>query len=122
MTIHRDIVGAVVADRGLSTARFMESVIKAAKIDATDTRKVVSPALIPDAYKIDRASRTVDAYEVEVTSPVTEDKLDRFAALAWELDGEEWDLRLFIVNRFGHVSPPVDLLAVWHGLLRGARS
>lgn len=121
MTIHRAIVDAVVADRGLSTARFMESVIKAARLDATDTRESVSPALIPDAYKIDRSSRTVEAYEVEVTSPVTGDKLERFAALAWELDCEEWDLRLFIVNRFGHVSPPVDLLTVWHGSLREAR-
>jgi len=109
VTIHRAIVDAVVADRGLSTARFMESVIKAARLDATDTRESVSPALIPDAYKIDRSSRTVEAYEVEVTSPVTGDKLERFAALAWELDCEEWDLRLFIVNRFGHVSPPVGL-------------
>ncbi len=118
MTPHRAIVDSVVSERGLSTARFMESVINAARLDAADTREAVSPSLIPDAYKIDCASRTVEAYEVEVTSPVTADKLGRFAALAWELDGEEWSLRLFIVNRFGHVSPPVDLFAVWHESLR----
>jgi hypothetical protein len=58
--------------------------------------------IVPDAYVVDAERMEVIAYEVEVTSPVTEFKLEKYINWWWALDEEYWSLRLIIVDRFGN--------------------
>ncbi len=60
--------------------------------------------LVPDAHRIDEEERTVEVHEVEVTHSMSENKLERYLRLYWALDEHDWELRVFVVNRFGQRS------------------
>lgn len=66
--------------------------------------------IVPDAFRIDVDRMEIIAYEVEVSNPVSEWKIEKYLDWFWAIDEYEWLLRLVIVNRFGHRSE-VDLFA-----------
>lgn len=57
--------------------------------------------IIPDAVFIDHDAEIVSVYEVEVSSPMSMDKIARYTSWWWFLDNCGWGLRLFSVDRHG---------------------
>ena len=68
---------------------------------------------VPDAYHIDEKELVVYIYEVEVSNPITLDKMHRYVDLMFLLDYEEWSLLVTRVDKNGQPSP-VDLFS-WYG-------
>lgn len=61
--------------------------------------------LRPDAARLDADRKVVAAYEVEVASPISNEKLARYVECFWLFDGSsEWNFELYIVDgRDGHL-------------------
>lgn len=80
------------------------------------------PRLIPDGYAIRPEDREAHVFEVEDTSKLSAEKLSAYGRLADILDYyTEWDLRLFVSDRYALHLAEIDLMAVWlAGLQRRA--
>jgi len=65
---------------------------------------------VPDAYYIDEKKLIVYIYEVEVSNPITLDKMHKYVDLMWLLDNEEWGLLVIRVDKHGKPIP-VDLFS-----------
>lgn len=131
--LHRRLVQRMERDYGATRNGFREALIKAGcrwtelgredfieevLVDALDER-----SLIPDAFLLEDDVRGfagyVTAYEVEVTHPVNQERLDDYAELWFALDCHEIDLRLIRVDRFGTIIA-VCLMAAWYDKLARA--
>lgn len=66
----------------------------------------------PDAYRIDRANRTIDVVEVECEHPVKDSRLDAYRQLYWLLEYIEWDFRLFLMDGRDASMRHIDFLSV----------
>jgi hypothetical protein len=95
------------------------SVALAALVEEVDATPDCSPLRCrPDAYKIDRSSKTIVLFEVEDTNPITAGKLAELAAfwMAWDDDDyDDWTVELHTVDRYGRVTGQIDLCAVHYG-------
>ncbi len=105
---HEALIAATVAKHGLARSRFMPEVRRALLevdgVSAADWREWYDAShwsVVPDAFKIDRATRTITVYEVEVTSFVNGEKYDKLAHLFWSVDEWKWDVRLVRVDSVG---------------------
>ncbi len=96
--LHEKLVADLVA-HGAQVRNFMAAL-----------RKIVHPAcwpdlrqslVIPDAFVVDEKMMHVTAYEVEISYPVSAEKLERYHDLFWTIDQEEWILHLVLVDRIG---------------------
>lgn len=67
---------------------------------------------VPDAFLIDEEKLVVRIYEVEVSSPITLEKMHRYVDLMWLLDYEEWRLEIVRVDKYGK-QEPVGLFEWW---------
>lgn len=68
---------------------------------------------VPDAYYIDEKELAVHLYEVEMSNPITLDKMHRYTDLMFLLDYEEWSLLITRVDKHG-LATPIDLFS-WYG-------
>jgi hypothetical protein len=60
---------------------------------------------LPDAYLFDRDNQEILLFEVEVSCPLTAQKIAAYGWFWFEWDGEgstDWLPRLFVVDRYGH--------------------
>ena len=57
---------------------------------------------VPDAYLIDRESRTVVCYEVEDHHPLNPFSIGEYAAAWWTLEYNYWDLHLIAYDAYGN--------------------
>lgn len=73
---------------------------------------------VPDAYILDPEMERLVVFEVEDSHPLTYRKYSAYADLAFALDCEEWEFKLFSVDRYGG-EKEVDLLEAWLLMLRG---
>lgn len=123
---HEARVGALVTtDPRIERFGFSRALIGALADAACVTRADVvagrgprgsSFGVVPDAFRIDREAREAHVYEVEVTAPMTSEKLELYADMWFELDCEGWGLHLTSVDRLGtHVR--VDLMVMWYEIL-----
>jgi hypothetical protein len=71
---------------------------------------------IPDGFRVDPASRSVEAWEVEVTHHLSQAQLNIYAELWFGFDCEGWILRLYRRDISGEHE--VDLCALWYEFLK----
>ena len=112
--LHRNLIDDLVAELGAKTAKFAKA--SDALADELDS-EIMTPQFKPDAYRINRETMRIELYEVEVTHPVSPQKLSQFASYWEDWDGEAghaWLPVLIIVNRFGARSE-LDLCDAYHG-------
>jgi hypothetical protein len=70
---------------------------------------------MPDAFAIRVPQREVDVIEVEITHPIPHDTMRDLGRLWFELDAIDVLMRLFVMNRYGHINE-IDLQAWWYEL------
>jgi hypothetical protein len=56
--------------------------------------------VIPDGYIIDRQNQTVYFFEIEDTNPISTDKLRKLSQIWFYLDCIQWDLKVFLIDRY----------------------
>lgn len=66
------------------------------------------PGVIPDAFIIDPIAKKVTAFEVEVSSWLSDRQYAGYADVWWQADGEEWTLEIITVDGNGMVTSHVD--------------
>lgn len=71
---------------------------------------------VPDAFLIDDAGQVITVFEVEVTHPLSPDRLAEWASLWSELDCHGWTLKLYVIDRLGR-STTADLQLLYFALL-----
>lgn len=102
--LHERLVAAIVRDHGAQTGGFAGALWNAVgndpcldELDATCRR----PGFRPDAWRIDLEARRVELWEVEITSPLSDAKVQAILAVWSELDAIEWELVVHRMDRFG---------------------
>ena len=95
---HVQQVAELVA-KGAETTGFMKAMEALALGHGTGGRRIV-----PDAFRVDEKRTTVFAYEVVVTSELTEDKMDRYVQLHQLIDPYGWSLVIVRVAPNGATS------------------
>ena len=107
---HQQLINALVKAEGLKTKHFMVNVLDEIRKDESkewyDEESIQDVKdkgkIVPDAYKVD--GDIISIYEVECSNPISKNKMIKLINLFWALDAASFYLRLFIVNRFGHIS------------------
>lgn len=110
-TLHTAIIKRVLdQDKNVRERGFRSALMRA--IPDHDDHAFDFLHLRPDAYLIDPDYATVVAIEVEVTHPISAEKLEFYCELYWILSWHSWDLVLKTINRFGQQSGLVDMADV----------
>lgn len=65
----------------------------------------------PDAYVIDVEAEVIRFFEAQVTHPLSRGQLDAYIDTFWFVDGEGWQMELWIVDRCGG-RMQVDICAI----------
>jgi len=108
-TLHNRLIDKVVREHGASRKGFAAAIRKAVTTcDAADYFRWWR--FIPDAYRVDEAEMVVTVWEVEVTSRISEEKVNAYINLFWFLDYEDWSLRMLTMSHLGVVGD-LDLFA-----------
>ena len=121
---HKEAVAQLVLN-GASTEKFGRAIrrlwrdVQGADNDAVEffSRKAGGFCRIPDAYRIDRATKVVTVYEVVVASEVSRDKAVDYLNLFWMLDGEYWTLDVIEVSKHGNMTR-LDILGRGTNIMR----
>ena len=102
---HDALLDRIVEKHALTRDRFMPAVraalLTSDGVTAAEWREWFDAShwiVVPDAFKIDQATKTFTVYEVEITSFVNEEKLDKLAHLYWSVNEWHWDVRLVRVD------------------------
>jgi hypothetical protein len=78
--------------------------------DAEDFQVAVNGlAFVPDGYIIYPETRELHFFEVEVTSPMSKEKLESYGAFVGTMHTYWVDFEVYTVNQHGHINR-VDLL------------
>ncbi|RYZ20060.1 MAG: hypothetical protein EOO16_17970 [Chitinophagaceae bacterium] len=72
--------------------------------------------IIPDAYLIDKSACTVYLFEIEDTNPLTADKIRKLSEIWFRLDSIDWEMRVFLVDRYLTSWRSLPMAEVWHTL------
>jgi hypothetical protein len=106
-------------DKRIFTVGFNHSLIEAMDYDI-DKKELASllkgNRIIPDAYRIDQERRTVFLFEVEDTNPISPGKLRKLSEIWYRLDCLDWEIRVFLIDRYMHHWSVLPLSKVWHTL------
>jgi len=85
--------------------------------EAQDLRELIAGnRIIPDACLIDREQRAVYLFEIEDTHPLKPEKLRKLSAIWFRLDCLDWELRVFLVDRYVAGWRTLPMADVWHSL------
>jgi len=106
-------------DQRIMTTGFKNSFIDA--IDSEVNKEELAALLsdkriIPDAYLIDHEKKTAFLFEVEDTNPISADKLRKLSEIWFFLDSINWEVRVFLIDRYMHHWSVLPLSKVWHTL------
>ncbi len=63
-----------------------------------------SPKFVPDAFRVDDATKELHIYEVEVTNAMPTEKLAKVGDFADALGDYGWKAVIHVVNRYGHIT------------------
>jgi len=72
--------------------------------------------IIPDAYLIEKSASTVYLFEIEDTNPLTANKLRKLSEIWFRLDSIDWEMRVFLVDRYLTSWRSLPMADVWHTL------
>jgi hypothetical protein len=87
------------------------------KFDAEELRPLLRRhRIIPDAYLIDEEHKVAYLFEIEDTNPLTADKLRKLSEIWFRMDCIEWDMRVFLIDRYLSAWRSLQLADVWHAL------
>ena len=87
--------------------------------EASDLRELIlENRIIPDAYLIDADKRTAYLFEIEDTHPLSPKKLRKLSQIWFRLDCIDWEMRVFLVDRYLSCWRSLPLVEVWHSLMR----
>jgi hypothetical protein len=106
---HGRLVAELTSNDDVQTRRFMQVVRRLGDADVLDDANV-----IPDGFMVDEPNRILYAFEVEVSSKLTADKLDRYANIFWCLDEGPYEFFLVTIDRYG-TGAVLDLLPLAYG-------
>lgn len=67
-----------------------------------ETWKHRDATMVPDAYLIDEANKTIVCYEVEDSHPLNINSIGGYSAAWWNLEYIYWDLHLIAYDIYGH--------------------
>ena len=112
LTEHDVLIEALCLAHGAERRRLRPRIKEAFQADGFPRLGVV-----PDAFRIELESRSLDVFEVELSSRLTTEKLNRYAELQVEFDFHEIVFRVFTVNRYGHINQ-IDLREYYRPLRR----
>ena len=68
---------------------------------------------VPDAYEIDQEEFIITIYEVEISNPISDDKMHTYWQLLHFIEDEDWSLKLIRVDRFGNHTE-INIERWWH--------
>jgi len=87
------------------------------KLDAEELTPLLRRhRIIPDAYLIDTDFNVVYLFEIEDTNPLSADKLRKLSEIWFRLDCIEWEMRVFLIDRYLSIWRSLPLADVWHAL------
>ena len=99
---HTEIIDALCAVDGVRRAGFRDALRqRSPDLLHACSERGYRLDIIPDAFWIDDETGVVLAFEVEVTSPLTEAKFERYSDLYWVLDEDYYSLHIVTVDRRG---------------------
>lgn len=111
-SLHSHLVNTLARSRHIQTTRFIR--LLRDRFPSVDEQwrdcREQFPSVVPDAFFIDPGSELVAVFEVEITSPLTPEKLDKYVELFWLLDEDYCGLDLWTIDRYGTASR-LDILA-----------
>lgn len=111
-TEHGNVISAILRQHpSAQTKRFGRALCKALAADDPEW-EMPRPTIIPDAFMIDVAGKSVTTFEVEVTSWLGERQLANYAELWWALDDCEWHLEILTVDGSGVVTSRMDVESI----------
>jgi hypothetical protein len=85
--------------------------------EARDLRELIAAnRIIPDAYLLEVERKTVYLYEIEDTHPIKPEKLRKLSSIRFRLDCLDWELRVFLLDRYLTAWPTLPMADVWHSL------
>jgi len=68
---------------------------------------------VPDAFEIDQEESIITIYEVEISHPISNNKMHTYWQLLHFIENEDWTLKLIRVDRFGNHTE-IDIVRWWH--------
>lgn len=85
--------------------------------EAEDLKELISEnRIIPDAHLIDQIKRTVYLFEIEDTNPLSANKLRKLSLIWFRLDAIDWEMRVFLIDRYLTCWRALPLADVWYSL------
>jgi hypothetical protein len=72
------------------------------RVDLLNTWRFRDALMIPDAYLVDAANKTVVCYEIEDSHPLNPRSINEYGAAWWNLEYIFWDLHLIAYDIYGH--------------------
>ena len=104
-------------DPRVCTSGFGAEVIGAVDAGSEELKQLLSENnIVPDAYLIDLAKKSIFLFEVEDTHPIKPEKLRKLANIWFHLDCLCWELRVFLIDRYMHHWSVLPMSRVWHTL------
>jgi|SRR5215831_9722632 len=71
------------------------------KGEAEDLKELIDEnRIIPDSHLIDKKLRTIYLFEIEDTNPISADKLRKLSEIWFQLDCLDWEMRVFLIDRY----------------------
>lgn len=101
---------------------FAKELCKAVRADcgageAQDLRELIAAnRIIPDAYLLEVEHKTVYLFEIEDTHPIRPEKLRKLSRIWFRLDCLDWELRIFLLDRYLAAWRTLPMADVWHSL------
>lgn len=106
-------------DKRILTAGFGKNLIEAIgnSEDQKELKALLSSnRIIPDAYFIEKERKMVFLFEVEDTNPISAEKLRKLSEIWFRLDSLDWEIRVFLIDRYMHYWSVLPLSKVWRTL------
>jgi len=86
--------------------------------EAEDLKELIAEnRIFPDAHLIDVKKRTVYLFEIEDTNPLSANKLRKLSHIWFRLDSIDWEMRVFLVDRYLTCWRALPLVDVWYSLM-----
>jgi hypothetical protein len=115
MTLHQRLVGAILDESpGAKTKGFFRHLRFLLDDEDIDEKwnDGIDISVVPDAYVIDRELNAVVIYEVEITNPLSPEKMARYRKIASLLNLAGWTAVLLRVDALGRTTTE-DLFLSW---------
>jgi hypothetical protein len=85
--------------------------------EASDLKVLIKKnQIIPDAYVVDKDKSALYLFEIEDTNPISAAKLRKLSEIWFRLDSIDWEMRVFLIDRYMTCWRSLPLADVWYAL------